>query len=102
MGSIIAFVRCPLSVVLYRSNFSEHARFGESLQAEGEADAMVVARAAQHVGQAVVSTSAAHVNRSAGSGNDQLEDHLGIKADASAEAHVELDARPLYASLAKL
>ena len=66
----------------------------EPLQAEGEADAPVVAVAAQDARQAVVTTAAADLEGAFGRRREQLEDHLRIEADPPAEAEVELDPRP--------
>ena len=64
----------------------------QPFQAEGEADAAVVAVAAEHAGQAVVPAAAADLDRTVGGRHDELEDHLRVEADAPAEAEVELDA----------
>ncbi len=64
---------------------------GDPLEAEGEADAAVVAIAAEDAGQAVVTAAAADIDGAVRGRREQLEDHLGIEADAAAEAQVQLD-----------
>ena len=68
------------------------ADFGETLEAECETGAAVVAGAAQNAGEAVVAAAAADFERAGASLDLELENHLGIETDSPAETQVELDA----------
>ena len=65
---------------------------GEAFQAEGEADAAVVAVGAEDAGEAVVPAAAADLDRPVGRRRGDLEDHLRVEPQAPAEPQVELDA----------